>query len=110
MALFPITAAGQWWSGGNGWRTPFPSDHPYSRNSRLSITIAGSLTNGTVIVLRRRLRAMFNDGTSAGTPVVVRQFTEEFSDDFSGVNGMYEYDIGCPTTFGAGDTVTVEII
>ena len=73
-------------------------------------TITGSLTNGTVIVLRRRLRAMFNDGTSAGTPVVVRQFTEVFSDDFSGVNGMFEYDIGCPTTFGAGDTVSVELV
>lgn len=119
MALLSITASGQWWSTTNGWFSPstvvFP---PAERNGRMSVTVTGALTNGTVIVLQRRVKAAFNGG-SAGTAVPVMTITAAtvaatgvsgFSDDFSGVNTAYEYDIGCPTTFGSGDSVAVELL
>lgn len=118
MALLSITASGQWWSATNGWFSPstiiFP---PAERNGRMSVTVTGALTNGTVIVLRRRLKAAFNGGT-AGTAVQVLVVNAAyvagtgvtgFSDDFGGINTAFEYDIGCPMTFGNGDTVAVEL-
>lgn len=113
-----ITASGQWWSDTKAWVAPAMLAWPNLRTAQLSASVLGSLSGGTVILLRRRLRAEFNGGTPGTTfPVlsidatlVAARGVTGFTEDFYGVNSAYEYDIGCPTTFGAGDTVSVELV
>lgn len=118
MSFVQNTASGQWWSDTKGWIIPSSQYYPAaSRDGRISINVLGSLTNGTVIVVRRRLRSEFNGGTG-GQPVPVIVIDSDviastgrtgFTDDFNSINTEYEFDVGCPDTFGSGDTVSVEI-
>lgn len=121
MAFLAITAAGQSWSGTNGWFVPPVSgiNWPDVRYGQFSVSVLGALSNGTVLVLRRRLQAQFSvppgtPGAAVSVLVIDATFVasrgeDGFSDDFYRANGMFEYDLVC-TVFGTGDTVSVELI
>lgn len=88
---------------------------PNIRTGQVSVSVSGPLANGTRILLRRRLRSVANNGTPFPVMLIDAAFLalknmDGYSEDFFGVNASYEYDIGCPDTFGAGDTVYVELI
>ena len=119
MARLQITAAGQWWSTTNGWFAPkMGKDWPDLRSCLIGVHVAGALTNGTKLLLRRRKQAKYSDTGVAGdiwsqlsidASAIAARGGDGMSDDFYPADGTYEYDIGCPTTFGAGDTVYVEL-
>ena len=117
MARLQITAAGQWWSATNGWAAPF-QEGSNLRRGYIGVHIDGALANGTKLVLRRRRQAKHSGTGAAGdvwlvllidASAIASKGGAGMSDDYYPADGTFEYDIGCPDTFGAGDTVYVEL-
>lgn len=111
MAFLAFTSTGQRWSTTRGWFTP-----PLGKD-RLSFSVLGSLSNGSSIVLIRRIKAEIN-GISPGAEVPILYIDADYissrgktgsSDDFSGLNPVFEYDVICNTR-ASGDTVSVELL
>lgn len=117
MASLQITAAGQWWSTTRGLCVPF-RDSSNFRRGFLGVHVSGGLANGTRLLLQRRQLPEYSGTGMLGNiwPVllidaalIASRGGTGMSDDFWFADATYGYDIGCPDTFGAGDTVYVEL-
>jgi len=111
-----ITAENQWLSSvkGGKWYVPMAPGGanalPAFGIAMLSFAIIGSMTDGTKVTLKRRVRAEFNGGSS-GSEVVIRAFTSATTDDVYPVNDRFEYDLGVAIgDWHEGDTVAVELV